>query len=139
MVAQNRKASGKSIAEMRVEASDVGGVLIDGSGYLFASEYGTRPSQKTNTPPKSMVDSIEKWTLLKGIIAKNGNQRSLAYAISVKQLKEGNVLFRSGQNSGVITDAVNQQWLNDTAKLFGDYYVGLIKSEVVRNTTATVI
>jgi hypothetical protein len=139
MIAQNRKASGKSIAEMRIEADDFGGVLIDGAGYLFASEYGTRPSQKTNKPPKSMVDSIEKWTLIKGIVSASGNQRSLAYAISVKLLKEGNVLYRSGQNSGVITDAVNQQWLNDTAAKFGDYYVALIKSEVIRNTTATVI
>jgi hypothetical protein len=139
MIAQNRKASGKSIAEMRIEADDFGGVLIDGAGYLFASEYGTRPSQKTNKPPKAMVDSIEKWTLIKGIVSASGNQRSLAYAISVKLLKEGNVLYRSGQNSGVITDAVNQQWLNDTAAKFGDYYVALIKSEVIRNTTATVI
>jgi hypothetical protein len=86
-----------------------------------------------------MVDSIEKWTLIKGIVSASGNQRSLAYAISVKLLKEGNLLYRSGQNSGIITDAVNQQWLNDTAAKFGDYYVALIKSEVIRNTTATVI
>lgn len=139
MVTQNRKASGRSIAEMRIEAGETKGVLIDGSGYLFASEYGSRPSQKTNKPPKSMVDSIESWTLIRNIVAANGNQRSLAYAIATKILKEGNVLYRSGKNSGVITEAVNQEWLNETAAKFGDYYVSLIKSEVIRNTTATVI
>jgi hypothetical protein len=77
--------------------------------------------------------------LIKGITAANGNQRSLAYAISTKILKDGNVLYRSGKNSGVITEAVNQEWLNDTAAKFGDYYVSLIKSEVIRNTSATVI
>lgn len=139
MVAQNRKASGRSIAEMRIEADENRGVLIDGAGYLFASEYGSRPSQKTNRPPKSMVDSIEKWTLIKGIVAANGNQRSLAYAIATKIIKEGNVLYRSGQQSGVITNVINQEFLNETAAKFGDYYVSLIKSEVIRNTTATVI
>jgi hypothetical protein len=139
MVVQNRRASGRSIAEMKIQADETKGVLIDGSGYLFASEYGSRPSQKTTRPPKGMVDSIERWTLIKGITAANGNQRSLAYAISTKILKEGNVLYRSGKNSGVITEAVNQEWLNDTAAKFGDYYVSLIKSEVIRNTSATVI
>jgi hypothetical protein len=139
MVVQNRRASGRSIAEMKIQADDTKGVLIDGAGYLFASEYGSRPSQKTTRPPKAMVDSIERWTLIKGITAANGNQRSLAYAISTKILKEGNVLYRSGKNSGVITEAVNQEWLNDTAAKFGDYYVSLIKSEVIRNTSATVI
>lgn len=139
MVEQNRKASGRSIAQMRIEADETKGALIDGAGYLFASEYGSRPSQKTNRPPKSMVDSIEAWTLIKGIVSASGNQRSLAYAIATKIIKEGNLLYRSGKQSGVITQAVNQEWLNDTAAKFGDYYVSLIKSEVIRNTTATVI
>ena len=140
MVAQNRKASGNSIDKMRVEATEISGKLIDGSGYLFASEYGRRPNKsQPGRPSKQMVDSIERWTVIKGIIAANGNQRSIAYAIATKIAKEGNVLYRSGTQSGVITNAINQEWLNRTAQLVSEKFVTLIKSEVVRETNATVI
>jgi len=140
MIAQNRKASGRSIEAMRVEVTDTGGALIDGSGYLFASEYGRGPNKKQpGFPSRAMVDDLEKWTLLKGIIAKNGNQRSIAYAIGMKIAREGNLLYRRGGGSGVITEAINQQWLNTTAQLIGEHFVTLLKSEVVRNTNATVI
>lgn len=144
MVAQNRKASGNSINKMRVEATEISGKLIDGSGYLFASEYGRRPNKsQPGRPSRAMVDSIERWTVIKGIIAANGNQRSIAYAIATKIAKEGNLLFREieqgGPQSGVITNAINQEWLNRTAQLVSEKFVTLIKSEVVRNTNATVI
>ena len=76
--------------------------------YFTVLETGRKPGKR---PP---IDVVEKWIVDKGIIPDGGiSTRSLAFLIARKIGEEGTQLFRDGGNSGVISDAINEQIIKE--------------------------
>jgi hypothetical protein len=79
--------------------------------YFTVLETGRSPTKnKTASPNGTLRDVIHKWIIDKGIIPDGGiSTKSLAFLITRKIHAEGTQLFRDGGNSGVISDAINEQ------------------------------
>lgn len=118
MAANNRNASGRSVASLTVEVSDNVGVLW-GSKSFLAMEHG----RKGGKIPKDFVSIIRQWIIDKGIavapISAKTNRailspeergiRSMAGAIAHKIMKEGTRLYRDGGYNDIYTTAVNEE------------------------------
>lgn len=118
MAANNRNASGRSVASLTVEVSDNVGVLW-GSKSFLAMEHG----RKGGKIPKGFVSIIRQWIIDKGIAvapipAKTNRAilspeergiRSMAGAIAHKIMKEGTRLYRDGGYNDIYTTAVNEE------------------------------
>lgn len=137
MRSQNRNATGDTVKGIKVVATDSRLTLTDTKGTLIFSEVGRGPNRSnpaTAKPSYTFVQQIAKWTLKKGI--KGGltekQRNSFAYAIATTIARKGNRLHRSGKNSGVVSEAVNQAWLNKLMAKLTPEYTAIIKTEILK-------
>lgn len=80
------RASGESAKSLKYKVKEVSGNIsgtLTGSNYFYWQEYGRSPG---TLPP---VDAIKKWIKTKGIVPKDGDETSLAWAIAKKIQKSG--------------------------------------------------
>lgn len=90
-------------------------LIVSGADYVFNVEDGTPPT-KSGRPTYFLQRSILKWLDDKGIPEWQGRTRDQqAWVISNKIAKEGSSLFRSGGNSGVLSDVINEKLLDSIA------------------------
>jgi len=89
-------------------------VIFSSEKYFTVLETGRKPGKQ---PPSSM---IEAWLESKPLQLQGISKKSLAFLIARKIGKEGSLLYRKGGNSGVISDYVNQKYVQEnlTDKLF---------------------
>lgn len=118
MSANNRNASGRSVASLIVEAAGNTGTLY-GSKSFLAMERG----RKGGRVPKGFVGIIKQWIIDKGISVApipsktrrailspdERGLRSMAGAIAHKIMKEGTRLYRNGGYNDIYTSAVNEE------------------------------
>lgn len=96
------------------ESADSLGYRIDAQGltifsskkYFTVLETGRKPGKR---PP---IDVIEQWVRQKPITS-DISPRSLAFLIARKIGEEGSLLYRQGGQSGVISDAINEQRIKE--------------------------
>lgn len=124
---QDRNATGKAKASLRIETLDSGGKLIDGAGYVeWGWEYGRAPGRM---PPRS---AIEQWIEAKGIIPTGTTVKGLAFLIARKIAREGTSLFREGAPSGVVTGAITAERLDSLRGAFGKQYKTMVRTEIIK-------
>lgn len=107
-------ASGRTAASLSYELDDNGG-RIYGAGYIFALEFGRKPTTGAGSGGESLKDRIRVWIDEKGIQPNPGSngkpvsKDSLAFLISRKIHNEGTILYKQGAQSGILTDVINEQ------------------------------
>lgn len=94
-----QKASGRTIASLRVEVSDDGGVLF-GRMAFGALETGRRGGRV----PKGFYHIILQWVKDKGISVEN--PKTFAWFVSRKIAREGTSLFRSGGRADIYSNEI---------------------------------
>lgn len=131
------KVTGKTASSIFAVATPTS-VDVRGAEYIFALEYGRRPTspnaQKGNP---TLFEAIKQWCLAKGIIS-DVSKKSLGIvgAITHKIHKEGTSLFRQiqkgGQPSGVLTSVTDNLNLDDLVKEVTALHVAEYNSEIIR-------
>ena len=104
--AQGRVASGKSIEEYEVVASENEGKLL-GASYSGTLETGRKPGKV----PFGFAEIIEDWINDRGIFQEKSiaARGSIAYFIAKKITEEGTKLHREGGKSGIFTNVITQE------------------------------
>jgi len=99
--------TGKTAAAIRINIGEKIGQLI-GPAYLPALEVGRGPTRNRTKGAPTLRENILIWIRAKGL-ATGKEAESLSYAISKKIHAEGTRLYRSGINSGAISDVITEQ------------------------------
>lgn len=84
-----QRASGRTIASMRVEVDDEAGILF-GRQAFATLEFGRKPGKV----PKGFYQIIQQWVIDKGIQVEK--PKSFAYLVARKIANEGTELYRKG-------------------------------------------
>lgn len=113
-----QKASGKTIASMRVEADDNGGILF-GRKAFGTLETGRRGGRV----PKGFYQIIYQWVQDKGI--KVEKPKSFAYLVARKIAREGTSLYRQGGRDDIYSNEIPK-----TIGSIGDRVRGALSVEV---------
>lgn len=107
-------ASGRTAASLTYEIDD-SSARIYGAGYIFALEYGRKPTTGAGSGGSSLRERIRVWIDEKGIEPTPGangkaiSKDSLAYLITRKIHNEGTILHKQGGQSGILSDVINEQ------------------------------
>lgn len=111
-------ATGKTRASIRYVADmDDESLIFLGRAFFQQLEKGVKPSTKTNTPSKEMIEFMTEYAKARGM----DNPEKAAWAISVNQLKKGDKTFRQGGRIvySDVMDTFVQDFKEALAKDFG--------------------
>jgi hypothetical protein len=88
-------------------------IIYSSEKYFTVLEDGRKPGKQ---PPS---DPIEEWVKQRGL-DNDISAKSLAYLIARKIGREGSLLYKQGGNSGIISDYLNEAYIEEnlTKKLF---------------------
>lgn len=109
-----QKASGKTIASLRVEADDNGGVLY-GRKAFGTLEKGRRGGRV----PKGFYQIIYQWMQDKGIRVER--PKSFAYLVARKIAREGTKLYRQGGRDDIYSNEIPKAVDNIGDKIVGSF------------------
>lgn len=130
------KVSGKSSRSIAIDELTPERLVIGGSEYIGVFEYGRgKTNNKGRGVSGSLRDKIKEWILAKGIKFEGMTVDSMAWAISKKIHKEGNLLFRSltkGQGSGVLSEALTEGMLINLQKQISEIRIKEIDSQILK-------
>jgi hypothetical protein len=113
-------------------------VIFSSWKYFTVLETGRKPGKQPGSteigkqPPSA---EIEKWVVQRGI--GGDNPKSLAFLIARKIGEEGSMLYRKGGKSGVISDYINEKYIQDNllVKLDEQFKQYIINEFVKRGTS----
>jgi hypothetical protein len=113
--------TGESAASLGYRIDAQGLTIFSSKKYFTVLETGRKPGKR---PP---IDVIEAWVKAKPVIS-DISPRSLAFLIARKIGEEGSLLYRQGGQSGVISDAINEQRIKEglidvISESFKDYVI----------------
>ena len=112
---RNRINASGRLRDSLLSEAEPNRLTVSGADYVFNVEDGTPPT-KSGRPTYALQRSIKRWLDDKGIAEWEGRTRDAqAWVISNKIAKEGSSLFRSGGNSGVLSDVINEKLLDSIA------------------------
>lgn len=122
-------ASGKSVRSLSYEITDKA-LIIKGEESIFTLIHGRKPTE--NSGSGSVKDAIRDWVRAKGIVSSDISEDSLVFLISRKIHREGSSIYirNKGANSGLLTNVLNEQILDDfnskfTAQLIKEFQAEL--------------
>lgn len=113
MAVNQRNASGRSVASLKVEVGD-GHAVLWGAKSFLAMERGRGPG----AIPMGFVEIIMAWAKAKGISAKaksgqkmtqESAMRSFAGAVAYSIMKKGTKLHRTKQYDDIFTTVLNEE------------------------------
>ncbi|MCS2335465.1 hypothetical protein [Bacteroides sp. BFG-606] len=107
-----QKASGKTIASLRVE-------ITENSGILWGRKaFGTlETGRRSGRVPKRFYETIYDWIVAKGLIFKN--PKSVAYLTARKIAREGTQLYRDGGRDDIYSKEIERTIQAVMEKVFG--------------------
>lgn len=108
------RASGKTERELSFEADEELFILF-GPGHIFMLEFGRGPSKGAGQG-ESLKDRIRHWIDDKGIKPDGISKDSLAFLIARKIHREGTLLYQTKQQSGILSNVINEQRINQLAQ-----------------------
>lgn len=111
-----QKASGRTIASLRVEVNDDNGTLF-GRQAFGVLETGRKPGKV----PKGFYQIIQQWVLDKGIHV--NNPKSFSYFVARKIAQEGTQLYREGGRADIYSPEIEktiQNIMNRAFAIFKD-------------------
>jgi hypothetical protein len=123
------QASGLSASLLRTEQEGNIAQLIDAAGYFEFQEFGRRPG---GMPPfKAIYDwlAFQKYGLK---YANDKERHSLAWAIMMKIRKRGTHTHISQKPTGVLSESLNDQLLNEFIGKLSAYKASEIKTDILR-------
>lgn len=122
-----RQATGKTIKSMRVQVSQLSGVLT-GRQAFSTLERGSRPwTRQYSRPPRWFAELIQEW-----IDAKRLDLN--AYAVASNLMRKGSDLYRAGGNAtDVYTEEIPKTLRNIGARL-ADRYGYLVTGRLNTNS-----
>lgn len=113
-----QKASGKTIASLRVEVDDDGGTLFG------RKAFGTlETGRRGGGVPKGFYQIIYQWMQDKGIRVEK--PKSFAYLVARKIAREGTKLYRQGGRDDIYSNEIPK-----TIESIGNKVRGLLSTEV---------
>lgn len=111
-----QRASGRTIASLRVEVNDDNGTLF-GRQAFGVLETGRKPGKV----PKGFYQIIQKWVHDKGIQV--NNPKSFAYLVARKIAREGTELYKIGGRADIYSPEIEktiQNIMNRAFTIFKD-------------------
>jgi len=125
---QGRTASGKTAQSLEVEANDKTGILY-GNISVNVLETG----RKGGRVPKGFQAIILQWMEDKRIFQaeSESKKKSIAFLIARKIKDEGTALYRSGGKSGVLTQFINDQRIDNFETLVLKRFGREVQGEVI--------
>lgn len=95
-------------------------------GWVTVLEDGRRPGKQA---PSGEGSDLLKWVQREAPDKTPSEQKSLAFAIARVQAEEGSMLYRAGGKSGVLSDYINQEYVNSnlTTKLKDEIVADIAK------------
>lgn len=114
IVAQGANATGKTIESMKVTTTPEGGTLT-GRAYFGTLETGRRGGKI----PRNFASIIYDWMQAKGVHAEDGNDISMAWAISKTIQKKGTLLYRQGGRDTIYSKEITKTIENVMKRLNG--------------------
>ena len=135
-------ATGKTAASITVDVQEKGDRGFEfTSGKITAAKH--YPVLETGRRPGKMppVESIKEWVEAKGfsfpMVTSTGkkikNSTGLSWAIAIKISKEGSALFKAGGHSGVISDVLTDQRLDNFVEVFSSSLSRVLLSNLLTN------
>lgn len=136
------RASGASAAAMREEVVEENktGLLLDPLGYMEFEEYGRGPTGSGGKGTDlTLQQRIYQWLEFRkyGFNWINEKQRlRFSWAIAMKIHKRGTLTHITGRPTGVLTEAINQDQIEQLGKELGRMYAVEIESDIVKEFKA---
>ena len=128
------RVSGATADSLEVNVTETYGELR-AAAYIGVLEDGRAPTRNSSGKGESLREKILEWITLAGIVPFANEQgviptdEQLSWAIATKIHKEGNLLYRKGGKSGVLSNVVTDSRLKALLGAFGDRY-SFVTSEV---------
>lgn len=132
-----QKASGETISKLRVKTDIFGGQLF--APFYFGSLVtgrGATTGGGTGGGGKTLREKIYDWLAFAkyGLAVGDDKERtSLSWAIATIIHKRGTYLFRSGKNSGLLSDIITVQRLKSLSGKFATNKAIQFKSDIVKS------
>ena len=112
---KGQTASGKTAASLQREwQGDT--LVISGAGHVFALEFGRGPSGSGSASTPTLRERIRVWIDDKGINPTDISKDSLAFLIARSIHRKGTLLYQSRQQSGTLSEAINEQRMTELSK-----------------------
>ena len=123
------RASGDFAESLEIEGT-FNGAVIKGNAYGEQLEDGRKPTEKGHSGGDYLIDRIREWIKVKNIVPKDGNEESLAWAITKKIHKEG---WDRKDHGGVnlLSDAISDLEWDASISIIADEYTSVLVSGVI--------
>lgn len=113
-------STGRTASLLRAEATSQVGTLF-GPDYIEALESGRGPTRQGNTGGPTLRKRIEKWIEVARIRPSDDiTPQQLAFLITRKIHEQGTRLFIDRRMSGILTETITPQVINDFAANLGE-------------------
>lgn len=128
--------TGKMSQSLGYRIDDDGLTIFSSEKYFTVLETGRGPTKEGSTAGSpTLRETILQWINNKGITPTDISKESLSYLIARKIHEEGSLLYRQGGNSGVISDFINQQKIQeDLISLLTDEFRDYVVNEFINKS-----
>lgn len=125
-------STGRTASLLRAEATSEVGTLF-GPDYIEALEFGRGPTRRGNTGGPTLRQRIEEWIQVARIRPTGDiTVQQLAFLITRKIHERGTRLFINRSMSGILTEAITQQVINDFAANLAERNITSITTQLSR-------
>lgn len=100
-------------------------LTITAKPYFMVVETGRRATPEKK-PGREMLDSIGKW------LAARGKEESMKWAVAVKINKEGTELHKKGGRKDIVSNVINDQFIQDLMAEILKHFAEAVMSNVVK-------
>lgn len=125
-------STGATARRLRAEATSEVGTLF-GPDYIEALEFGRGPTRRGNQGGPTLRQRIEAWIEVARIRPRDDiTIQQLAFLITRKIHEQGTRLFITRSQSGILTEAITQQVINEFAANLADRNLTAITTQLSR-------
>ena len=120
---QGRVATGRTVASLRSLVTTATGAQLIADANILRTEFGTSPEEAREQSFTSLVDSLNTWMAAKGL-------QLNPYALAHTLRKYGSKLYQSGQTSGVLSNFINENDLQEFTETLANKYLRETNSQL---------
>ncbi|WP_129714659.1 hypothetical protein [Pedobacter sp. SYP-B3415] len=115
-IAQGRVATGRTIDSIQTLITTSIGAQLRADANIIRTEYGTSPKEAQEQSYSSLVDALIEWMAAKGL-------RLNPYALAHSLRKRGSRLYQQGGQSGVLSNFIREDNINDFSEKLATKYL----------------
>lgn len=125
-------STGRTASLLRAEATDQVGTLF-GPDYIEALELGRGPTRRGNQGGPTLRERVEKWIVTARIRPRDDiTVKQLVFLITRKIHESGTRLFIERRMSGILTESITQEVINEFAANLTERNITGITSQLSR-------